>query len=78
MGYIDVSGVSYALLDGRPLLDEVSFRVGEGTTTALIGANGAGKTTLLKIVRGEISPDAGSVGIDGGLGVMDQFVGHIR
>jgi ATPase subunit of ABC transporter with duplicated ATPase domains len=78
VGYIDVSGVSYALLDGRPLLDEVSFRVGEGTTTALIGANGAGKTTLLKIVRGEISPDAGSVGIDGGLGVMDQFVGHIR
>ncbi|HWU60130.1 MAG TPA: ATP-binding cassette domain-containing protein [Microbacteriaceae bacterium] len=78
MGYIDVSGVSYALLDGRPLLDEVSFRVGEGTTTALIGANGAGKTTLLKIVRGEIRPDAGSVGIDGGLGVMDQFVGHIR
>ena len=78
MGYIDVSGVSYALIDGRPLLDDVSFRVGEGTTTALIGANGAGKTTLLKIVRGEIAPDAGSVGIDGDLGVMDQFVGHIR
>lgn len=78
MGYIDVSGVSYALIDGRPLLDEVSFRVGEGTTTALIGANGAGKSTLLKIIRGELAPDVGSIGIDGALGVMDQFVGHIR
>ncbi|MBN9195671.1 MAG: ATP-binding cassette domain-containing protein, partial [Microbacterium sp.] len=51
MGYIDVNGVSFVLPDGRPLLDEVTFRVGEGSTTALIGANGAGKTTLLRIVR---------------------------
>jgi ATPase subunit of ABC transporter with duplicated ATPase domains len=78
VGYIDVAGVSYSLSDGRPLLDDVSFRVGEGSTTALIGANGAGKTTLLKIIRGELAPDDGVVGIDGGLGVMDQFVGHIR
>ena len=78
MGYIDVQAVSLTLPDGRPLLDEVSFRVGEGTTSALIGANGAGKSTLLKIIRGEVKPDAGSVQIDGGPGVMDQFVGHLR
>ncbi|GAA1983075.1 ATP-binding cassette domain-containing protein [Microbacterium pumilum] len=76
MGYIDVNGVSYALPDGRPLLDDIAFRVGEGSTTALIGANGAGKTTLLRIIRGEEAPHAGSVSIGGGLGVMDQFVGH--
>lgn len=76
MGYIDINGVSYTLPDGRPLLDEVSFRVGEGSTTALIGQNGAGKTTLLRIIRGEIAAHGGAVSIDGGLGVMDQFVGH--
>ncbi|MDE0547653.1 ABC-F family ATP-binding cassette domain-containing protein [Microbacterium sp. C7(2022)] len=76
MGYIDISAVSYSLPDGRPLLDDVSFRVGEGSTTALIGQNGAGKTTLLRIVRGEVRADSGVVQIDGGLGVMDQFVGH--
>jgi len=76
VGYIDVAGVSYALPDGRPLLDDVSFRVGEGSTTALIGQNGAGKTTLLRIIRGELAPHSGVVSIDGGLGVMDQFVGH--
>lgn len=78
MSHIDVSGVSYTLADGRPLLDEVSFRVGDGRVAALIGANGAGKSTLLRIIRGEVRPDSGNVAIDGGLGVMDQFVGHVR
>ncbi|GAB3600267.1 ABC-F family ATP-binding cassette domain-containing protein [Microbacterium tumbae] len=76
MGYIDVSAISLTLPDGRPLLDEVTFRVGAGSTSALIGPNGAGKTTLLRIIRGEQRADAGAVAIDGGLGVMDQFVGH--
>jgi ATPase subunit of ABC transporter with duplicated ATPase domains len=78
MGFIDVNGVSYSLADGRPLLDDVSFRVGDGSISALIGANGAGKSTLLRIIRGELRADSGAVTIDGGLGVMDQFVGHIR
>jgi ATPase subunit of ABC transporter with duplicated ATPase domains len=76
LGYIDIAGVAYVLPDGRPLLDDVSFRVGEGTTTALIGQNGAGKTTLLRIIRGDLRAHGGVVSIDGGLGVMDQFVGH--
>src|SRR6187402_1030145 len=78
MGFIDVNGVSLTLPDGRPLLDEVSFRVGDGSVSALIGANGAGKSTLLRIIRGEQRPDAGAITIDGGLGVMDQFIGHLR
>ena len=76
MGYIDINAVSYVLPDGRPLLDEVAFRVGEGSITALIGANGAGKTTLLRIIRGDEPAHGGAISIGGGLGVMDQFVGH--
>lgn len=34
------------------LLDDVSFRVGEGAKAALVGANGTGKTTLLQILAG--------------------------
>ena len=76
MGFIDVNGVSFSLPDGRPLLSDLAFRVTEGRTTALIGQNGAGKTTLLRIIRGDVRPDEGSVQVDGGLGVMDQFVGR--
>lgn len=76
MGFIDVNGVSFSLPDGRPLLSDLAFRVTEGRTTALIGQNGAGKTTLLRIIRGDLRSDEGSVQVDGGLGVMDQFVGR--
>jgi ATPase subunit of ABC transporter with duplicated ATPase domains len=73
---VNVAGVRYKLPDGRVLLDDVSFRVGDGQKVALVGANGAGKTTLLRIVTGDLTPHAGVVTRSGGLGVMRQFVGH--
>ena len=76
VGHVDVAGVRYELPDGRVLLDDVSFRVGEGAKVALVGANGAGKTTLLRIVTGDLVPTAGVVTRSGGLGVMRQKVGE--
>ena len=73
VGHVDVAGVRYELPDGRVLLDDVSFRVGEGAKVALVGANGAGKTTLLRIITGELTPHAGAVTRSGGLGVMRQM-----
>ncbi len=75
MGHVDVAGVRYELPDGRVLLDDVSFRVGDGAKVALVGANGAGKTTLLRIITGDLVPHAGVVTRTGGLGVMRQMVG---
>jgi ATPase subunit of ABC transporter with duplicated ATPase domains len=78
MGHLEVAHVDYYLVDGRMLLSDVSFRVGQGEVAALVGPNGAGKSTLLKIVSGELKPDAGSVTLSGGIGVMPQFVGSVR
>jgi len=78
MGHVDLSGVSYDLPDGRPLLNDVSFRVGEGAVVALVGANGSGKTTLLRIIAGDLAASGGSISRSGGLGVMRQFIGNIR
>jgi ATPase subunit of ABC transporter with duplicated ATPase domains len=75
VGHVDVAGVRFELPDGRVLLDDVSFRVGEGAKVALVGANGAGKTTLLKIITGELTAHEGAVTRTGGLGVMRQMVG---
>ncbi|HWI43060.1 MAG TPA: ATP-binding cassette domain-containing protein [Nocardioides sp.] len=74
MGHVEVAGVRYELPDGRVLLDDVSFRVGDGAKVALVGANGAGKTTLFRIITGELSPHGGTVTRSGGLGVMRQMV----
>jgi ATPase subunit of ABC transporter with duplicated ATPase domains len=78
MGHLEVAHVDYYLPDGRMLLNDASFRVGQGDSVALVGANGAGKSTLLKIVAGELKPHAGTVTTSGGLGVMPQFVGSVR
>ena len=73
-----MTGIRHTLPDGRVLLDEVGFRVGEGVRAALVGENGAGKTTLLRIIAGDLVPEAGAVARVGGLGVMRQFIGSVR
>lgn len=78
MGHVEAAHLEYYLPDGRALLGDVSFRVGEGAAVALVGANGAGKTTLLRLIAGELQAHGGSVTVSGGLGVMPQFVGSVR
>ncbi|WP_418958575.1 ABC-F family ATP-binding cassette domain-containing protein [Streptomyces tritici] len=78
MGHVEAAHLEYYLPDGRVLLADASFRVGEGAVVALVGANGAGKTTLLRLIAGELQPHGGSVTVGGGLGVMPQFVGSVR
>ncbi|MEU0440384.1 ATP-binding cassette domain-containing protein [Streptomyces sp. NPDC006186] len=78
MGHLEAAHLEYCLPDGRALLGDVSFRVGEGSAVALVGPNGAGKTTLLRLISGELKPHGGTITVSGGLGVMRQFVGSVR
>jgi ATPase subunit of ABC transporter with duplicated ATPase domains len=78
MGHVEAAHLNHALPDGRVLLDDASFRVGDGVVAALVGPNGAGKTTLLRLVTGDLTPQSGTVSSSGGLGVMRQFIGGIR
>jgi len=78
VGHIEVAHIGHVLPDGRVLLDDVSFKVGEGVTAALVGPNGAGKTTLLRLISGDLAPQVGTVHRGGGIGVMRQFIGGFR
>ena len=46
-------------------LEEVSFEVPQGSTFGIIGSNGSGKSTLLKCLAGILSPDIGSISVNG-------------
>src|SRR6202451_4587527 len=78
VGHIEVAHVDYYLPDGRMLLSDASFRVGQGAVVALVGPNGAGKSTLARLTSGELKAEAGTVTTSGGVGVMPQFVGSVR
>ena len=47
-------------VDGRKVLDDVSFRVNKGDKIAFVGEDELAKTTLFKILMGELEPDEGS------------------
>jgi len=50
---------------GQVVLRPTSLEFARGRTTALIGPSGCGKSTLLRIIVGLVTPDSGSVTIDG-------------
>ncbi|CAN5521881.1 ATP-binding cassette domain-containing protein [soil metagenome] len=77
MGALEVSGLGFRFAGGAELLSDVAFRVGNGERAALIGANGAGKTTLVRLLAGDETGFAGTVAVDGRLGVMRQFIGAL-
>lgn len=52
-------------LSGREILQDVSFAIGAGEFTGLIGSNGAGKTTLFRVILGLQQPSAGRVLVEG-------------
>ena len=47
-------------VDGRKVLDNVSFRVNKGDKIAFVGEDEIAKTTLFKILMEELEPDAGT------------------
>lgn len=51
--------------DGRLIFNDVDIHVKRGKITAIMGPSGSGKTTLLRLIGALLSPNAGTVIIDG-------------
>jgi rhamnose transport system ATP-binding protein len=63
-GGVRVAGIQKSFGTVR-VLHDVHIEVAKREIHALLGANGAGKSTLVKIMTGVITPDAGTIEIDG-------------
>lgn len=65
---IEVRGLKKSFLSDKgplPVVDDVSFTVGDGEFVAVVGPSGCGKSTLMNMMAGFVQPDSGAVLING-------------
>ncbi len=61
---LEVKGLSFSY-GKHPVLEDVSFTLGEGQVLSVLGPNGVGKSTLFHCMLGLAKPQAGQVLLDG-------------
>lgn len=47
--------------DDKRIIDDISFKVNNGETLAIVGFSGSGKSTVLKLICGLWTPDSGEI-----------------
>lgn len=57
--------VTFGWEQARPVLENLSFKVGRGEMLLLTGASGTGKSTIIDLILGFLSPNAGRITING-------------
>lgn len=62
---IEFKNVSFSYVEGRPVLQDISFKVGKGESFAIAGPTGCGKTTLINLLMRYYEPDSGDILING-------------
>ncbi|MFV0524109.1 MAG: ABC transporter ATP-binding protein [Acidimicrobiales bacterium] len=63
-GRLEAAGIRFAY-GHRVVVDDLHLTVGEGEIVGLRGPSGCGKTTVGRILAGHVSPDSGTITIDG-------------
>ncbi len=64
-GEIVFEDVSFAYENNKNVIKNISFEAKPGTVTALVGTSGSGKTTIAGMAASFLSPDSGTIYVDG-------------
>ncbi|MFN8462203.1 MAG: ABC transporter ATP-binding protein [Anaerolineales bacterium] len=75
-GEVEFRNVGFAY-DGEPVLEDISFKVKQGQTVAVVGQTGAGKTSLVKLINRTYDTTHGQILIDG-VDVRDWNLASLR
>lgn len=63
-GAVKFDHVSFAYIDGKPVLEDISFEVTPGQTVAIVGQTGSGKSTLARLINRTYEASNGSIFLD--------------
>ena len=77
---IEMNGVSFGYDADRRVIDDVSLRIPQGTSCAIVGPSGSGKTTLVNLMARFWDVDAGAVllgGQDVRKGTAESLLAHV-
>lgn len=64
-GLIEFKNVSFSYVENQLVIDDISFTINPGETTAIVGPTGSGKTTITNLITKFYEIDLGSILIDG-------------
>ena len=64
-GNIRFKNVNFSYIEGKPVLEDVTFSINKGEKVALIGETGAGKTTIINLILGFYKINSGNILFDG-------------
>jgi len=79
-GDIRFNDVSFSYEEGKEVVKGISFDAPAGSVTALVGSSGSGKTTIASLAATFITPDSGTITIDGidlSKVVLSQYRQHL-
>ena len=64
MDFITLKNITKTF-DGVDVLKDINLKINEGETLGILGRSGSGKSVLIKCIQGLLTPDSGSIEIDG-------------
>ena len=64
-GLIEFKNVSFSYIKNQLVIDDISFIINPGETTAIVGPTGSGKTTITNLITKFYEIDLGTILIDG-------------
>ena len=59
-GLIEFKNVSFSYVENQLVIDDISFTINPGETTAIVGPTGSGKTTITNLITKFYEIDSGS------------------
>ncbi|XP_060923111.1 ATP-binding cassette sub-family B member 6 [Limanda limanda] len=65
LGKVEFENVHFSYIDGKEILNDVSFTVLPGQTVALVGPSGSGKSTIIRLLFRFYDVNGGCIRIDG-------------